>query len=163
MYLLTCFYSCFGFVPFSNHTVTILKHLMLAFQCSISMSRVHLCLNASIWVWHIPQYVNTPLILCSISVFYYWWIVKWKWSHIANRTFYLSVSAQWKQPSKMLRLHRLQIYYTAAFLFLSVLFFSLKKEVELGKNTFSEMLCNFYHFVKCYYSQVKGDGIVTLS
>lgn len=63
----------------------------------------------------------------------------------------------------MLRLHRLQIYYTAAFLFLSVLFFSLKKEVELGKNTFSEMLCNFYHFVKCYYSQVKGDGIVTLS
>lgn len=24
------------------------------------------------------------------------------------------------------------------------------------------MLYNFYHFVKLYYSQIKGDGIVTL-
>lgn len=123
---------------FTNHTVTILKHLMLGFHCSISMSRIHLCLYASIWVWRIPPYVNTPLMLCSISVFCYLWIVKWKWSHIANRTFYLSVSEQWKQPSKMLRLRSLQICYTAAFPFSSILLIK-KKRLNLIRT----------HFLKC--------------
>lgn len=127
MYFLSCFYSCFRFIPFTNHTVTILKHLMPGFWCGISMLRVHLCLYASIWVWWILQYVNTSLIIYFIFVFYYLWIVKWKLSHISNRTFHVSVSALWKYPSKLLQLHSLQVYYTAAFHFLPVPFFSLKK------------------------------------
>lgn len=75
MYLLTCFYSFFGFVPCSNHIVSILKHLVPGFLWSISVPRVHLSLYTSVWVWWIPQHVNTSLMLGCIFVVYYLWIV----------------------------------------------------------------------------------------